>query len=208
MSATAGSARALRLVPAALYDRLLEEHLKREQGGNAPPPPPSGPTSSGSSRPASGQYTRDIPAKGELVFDDFEELEMQKKELVDAVVDLLPRPYKRKGRVLLQTAGINLQKNSLRVLYPGDPPELGSHAVDLLIPLLAPPMIRRRLKHRPHDLEKFRQLVSSNASIPQSVLGARRRSQRPKGKRPAGRLPAKKPKRAAVKKQLSSTWLR
>ncbi len=202
----AGSARALRLVPAALYDRMLAEHLKREsdKGGDQLSTSGANERSAVTNRPAQ---------KGELVLDEGEEVEMEKKELIDAVVDLLPRQYKRKGRILLQTADINLQRNSLRIIYPGDPPELGSHIIDLLLFLLAPPMIRRRMKNRPYDIERFHQLLADNKAIPQSIIGSSRaRKRRPQPEKEKKRrqpsVKRKAPSKSATKRPAVVSWLR
>ncbi len=210
----AGSARPLRLVPVSLYEKLLRDHLQRKSNKGSPSQegeekiPRSEPTIPN----AAG------PVKGQLIIDGDEEMDMRKKEIIDAIVPLMPRPYQRKAKILLQTADIEIQPNSLRVIYRSEREELGSHLVDLLVFTIAPRMIRRRMKNKPFDLERFQALLASNTAIPRSVYGGGRQmkgkssmkkqaTKKGSKKQPTKKATMKQPTKNSRKKQGKISWL-
>ncbi len=109
------SARALKLVPLQMYQKLLAQHLgnlSEQQSGSS------------TSQPS-------IYQKGDLI-DDEDDDEPDRRELVNTVVSLLPKQYRRKGRIILEAGQIPLEKNTLRVVYPAstsEPSGVGSHII-------------------------------------------------------------------------------
>ncbi len=87
---------------------------------------------------------------------------------------MLPKSYRRKARVILEAGDIPFQRKSLRVFY-NNGTEMGSHLLDLLQYILAPSIIKEKIKNPPPDLKQFQELVGSRESIPASIFSNKKK---------------------------------
>lgn len=145
------SAKALKLIPVELYKKLLAIHVQQ------------------------GQPTVTETVSSVVVE---EEADGERQDSIDSILQMLPKSYRRKARVILEAGEIPFHPKTLRVQYSDG--EVGSHVMDLLQYVLAPKFIQTKQKSTPIDLDKFIELLKSKPVIPSSVYSHAKKSRKPK----------------------------
>jgi len=90
----------------------------------------------------------------------------ERAKSVEALVSLLPKTIRKKARLVLETAGIQFDRNTFRVVYSGG--QRGSHLIDLLGYVLQPKFITDK-RPPPPDAQQFVALLRDNPSVPDSL---------------------------------------
>lgn len=144
------SAKPLKLIPLDLYKKLLAIHV---QGGTG----------------QATELTSVVPTSETLIVDSVDQEDGERQDSIDSIIQMMPKTYRRKARIILEAGNIPFQRNSLRVQYPDG--ELGSHLLDVLQYVLSPAIIRTKQKSVPIDLDKFIEMLKSKPAIPRSMYG-------------------------------------
>jgi len=90
----------------------------------------------------------------------------ERAKSIDALIGLLPKSIRKKAQIVLESGGVQFDRNTYRVIYSGG--QRGSHLLDLLTYVLMPKFITDK-KSPPPDSQQFVALLQANPSVPDSV---------------------------------------
>jgi hypothetical protein len=104
------------------------------------------------------------PSEDCTVVDDVSE----QPKTFDHILELLPKLYRNRARVILNNQNIKLEDHTSRIIYnePNGAKQCGSHIADLIMYHLSPTFVKSKSKLKPPDYNKFKQVLASSPGIP------------------------------------------